>query len=262
MRTLLRSVALAAALTATTLAVPGAAHAAKSPWHVTIHANTTTVSVGHRVFLKGKVGQAAAGRLVTLQERYATDKPWKDQRNARVHADGSYTTYDRPTQNHRRLYRVVIPASGRHSRGVSESVIVEVYEWTTLTSIPAANQSGIYDVPSVTMNAVAFPTSVEAYLYVDGPTTGSIEFNLNHRCTRFRGTFGISDDSESGSEASVLAQADGAPWFNHTYAVGQSDHNVFDFETPPLKVRFETTSLVDGLDGLGAVGAPEVYCTQ
>ena len=60
----------------------------------------------------------------------------------------------------------------------------------------------------------------------------------------------------------MQADADGAPWFNVTFSVGESTPNAFDFETAPLKVHFQTTSLVDGLDGLGAVGTPEVYCTR
>ena len=107
---------------------------------------------------------------------------------------------------------------------------------------------------SVAFNGVAFPSSLEAWMYDGSPTTQSIEFNLDHACTKFRGTFGISDDSESGSQASVQASADGTSWYDHTFAVGQSQPNSFTFATPPLKVRFDTTSLVAGLDGLGLSG--------
>ena len=58
----------------------------------------------------------------------------------------------------------------------------------------------------------------------------------------------------------MQASADGVPWYDHTFALGESQANSFTFTTPPLKVRFDTVSLVDGLDGLGAVGTPEVYC--
>jgi hypothetical protein len=49
---------------------------------------------------------------------------------------------------------------------------------------------------------------------------------------------------------------------DHTYALGESDHDAVTFETPPLKLRFESVSQVDGADGLGAVGTPEVYCER
>jgi NPCBM/NEW2 domain-containing protein len=114
----------------------------------------------------------------------------------------------------------------------------------------------------VSINAVVFPTSLEAYMYQNGPTTQTVEYNLDHKCTRFRGTFGLSDDSQSGGQASIQATADGRQWFTHTYSLGQSDHNRIDFTTPPLKVHFDMASLVSGVDGLGAIGTPEVFCTQ
>jgi hypothetical protein len=89
-----------------------------------------------------------------------------------------------------------------------------------------------------------------------------VEFNVDHGCTAFRGTFGLSDDSVSGSQATVTATADGTPWFGQTFALGQSTRNTVTWETPPLKLRFASVSTVDGADGLGAVGTPEVYCEQ
>jgi hypothetical protein len=261
MRIIIRTLATTTALTLGALAVP-AAHAAKPHWRVTISASRATTTVGHKVWLTGKVSKAAAGKLVVLQEKFAADRPWKNQRNALVHVDGSYKTWDTPTANHRRLYRVVMPATKKRAKGVSKSVAVKVYGWTPLTSMPAVNQTNLYKVSSASINAVVFPSSLEASVYQDGPNPQSVEFNLDHKCTRFRGTFGLSDDSTSNSQALVTASADGAPWFAHTYALGQSDHNRFDFETPPLKVHFETKSLVDGQNGLGMVGTPEVFCTQ
>jgi hypothetical protein len=260
MRTIIRTVAVAIALGGAALTVPGPAQAAKPHWTVSIHANKATVTAGKKAWFHGKVARAAAGKLVTLQERLAGSTAWKDQRDALVRRDGTYTTYDAPTVNRRHFYRVVMPASKNHRRGVSDKVVVDVFKWTTLTSIPAVNQDYLYPVTSVSFDGVTFPSSIEAYLYYDPPATQSIEFNLDHRCTRFRGTFGISDDSESGSQASVQASADGVPWYDHTFALGESQANSFTFTTPPLKVRFDTVSLVDGLDGLGAVGTPEVYC--
>ncbi len=60
---------------------------------------------------------------------------------------------------------------------------------------------------SVSINAVDFPSSLEAFTFhPNGPATQSIEYNLDHKCIRFRGTFGLSDDSESGGQASVQAR--------------------------------------------------------
>jgi hypothetical protein len=265
MRTLIGAVAVATAVAGAVAAVPGPAQAAhRPPWHVSIKASTTEVTLGKRVTFTGHVNKSAAGRLVILQERPRADATWKNQRNALVHRDGDYNTFDKPTVNKRRLYRVIMPANKHHKRGVSETVIVDVFKWVSVTTLPSVNQVDFDIEPSVSMDGVSYPSSLEAhvYHYTGAPTEQSVEFNLNHRCTRFRGRFGLSDESESGSQATVTAIADGAPWFNHTFAVGETTPNDFTFETAPLKVRFESSSVIADADGLGAVGTPEVYCEQ
>lgn len=266
MRTLISSVAVASAVAGLALSVPGSAQAAghRTPWQVTIKADKTTMQLGKKVWFTGKVNKSAAGKLVRLYERTQSGKKWRFQRNALVHKNGHYTTWDKPTANTRRSYRVVMPRTKQHQRGVSEKVIVDVYRWTSLTNLPSVNRVGFDSVASVSMNAVSFPSSLEAHIYhyPNAPTSQSVEFNLGHKCTRFRGTFGLSDDSQSGSGATVTASADGTTWFDHTYSLGESDHNAFTFATPPLKVRFDSASQVDGLDGQGAVGSPQVLCEQ
>src|SRR3954447_5537773 len=263
MRRMYGVVAAATAVAATALAAPPA-QAARSPWHVSIGVARTTVTVGQKVRLTGSVGKAAAGRLVKLFERASTDDPWHYQRNALVHRDGSYATFDSPTANRQRLYRVVMPATKHHRKGVSRTVVVDVYRWTSLTTLAAVNDQDFDAQPSVAMNGVSYPSSLEAAIYhVEGaPTSQSVEYNLNHACTRFRGTFGLSDDSVTGSQATVTAIADGTPWFGQAFGVGQSTPDAVTWDTAPLKVRFESVSTVSGADGHGAVGTPEVYCEQ
>jgi hypothetical protein len=266
MRTVIRLAALATALAGALVAVPGPTQAAapRPPWHVTVHAGGTVLTLGQHVVFTGHVGAAAAGRLVVLQERGGAGTPWTSQRNALVHRDGDYRTSDTPTVNKRRQYRVVMPATTHRKRGVSETVSVDVFKWTSLTTLPSVNDVDFDARTSVSMNGVTFPSSLEARIFhfQGAPTAQAVEYNLGHRCTQFRGTFGLSDDSVSGSQAAVTASADGAPWFNRTYGLGASDADQLTFATPPLKIRFDSVSVVDGLDGLGAVGSPEVLCEQ
>jgi hypothetical protein len=262
-RTITALAVSAAVLAGVTMLPPNADAATRTPWRVTLKTGDTSVTLGAKVHLHGHVARSAAGKLVTLQEQKSPGKEWKDQRQARVHNDGTFTTYDVPTRNSSRLYRVFMPRTKHHSRGNSDPVLVVVYQWKQLTSFPPVNQSFLVADPSVAINGVDYPASLEATTFhPNGPTSQSVEFNLNHKCLRFRGTFGLADDSESGSQASVLASADGTPWFDQTFSLGESTDNAVDFETPPLKVRVDTASLVDGLDGFGAAGTPEVYCTQ
>ncbi len=262
LRTAVRAVAAVTALGAGLLVVPAHASPGRAPWHVSIKADATG-SVGKKVHLTGKVAASAAGRLVTLQEKAGAGKPWRNQRNALVHADGTYRTYDVPTVNQARRYRVVMPATPRHARGVSASVRVVVYQWQDLGLMTYVNQDGIDPVGSLMMNGSPFPASLEAAMVDDADTSQSIEFNLDHRCLRFRGAFGISDDSESDGSASVTASADGAEFYGGVFDVGEYDvAPVTTWVTAPLKLRFDTESLNVAARGLGALGTPQVYCTR
>jgi hypothetical protein len=258
----LAAAVVSGALVAASAPADAAAH--RPPWNVTIKASTTTLTLGQKVVLSGKVNRSAAGKLVVLQERHKAGATWKDQANALVHGNGHYQVSDRPSVNNRRSYRVVMPATKRHKKGVSKSVAVDVYQWTSLSTLPSVNGVLFDSVPSVSMNGETYPNSLEADVehYLGAPTTESVEFNLNHRCTRFRGTFGLSDDSVDAGQATVTAIADGTPWFNQTFGLGESTLNEITFTTAPLKLRFESSSVIADSDGRGAVGTPEVYCEQ
>jgi hypothetical protein len=260
---MLRSLAAVTAVAAATVVLPASqASAARTPWRVTIKVDSAEVRVGTKVHITGKVGRAAAGKLVVLQEKGAPDRPWKNQRNALVRRDGTYRTYDEPTVNRARVYRVVMPATKHHKRGVSRSVRVVAYEWQDLTSMPSVNASFMFET-SVDMNAHHFPSSLEAYMYdVDLPPSQSVEYNLDHSCTKFRGFFGLSDDSESDGEATVSASADGNAWFSGVFTLGEYTFDSVTWDSPPLKIRFDSTSENTAAIGLGAIGTPEVLCTQ
>ena len=106
MRHLISTLAVTTTLAASALAVPGPADAAAKPhWRVTISANRVETTVGKKVVFTGKVGKAAAGKLVVLQERRAGGTTWGTQRNALIHRDGTYSTSDTPTTNKRRSYK-------------------------------------------------------------------------------------------------------------------------------------------------------------
>jgi hypothetical protein len=142
-------------------------------------------------------------------------------------------------------------------------VRVKVYGWSRLTLRPPVNESFLDPVASVPIAGVDYPASLEARIvHPDGPTTGSVEFDLDGQCIAFRGTFGLSDHSDEGAGAWVIASADGVVWFQEPFEGDFTRHNSTGFSPPPQTVRFETESYVDGLDGLGAVGKPQVSCTR
>jgi hypothetical protein len=259
-------VATALALAAGGLTTPVASAQAGAPWLVTIHVDTAQATMRHTFRFTGKVTPRApaAGLKVVLQKKRAgMDKPWRAFTSDKIDSRGHYLLKSKPTANTVRKYRVVVPASAAHARGVSSVLTVKVYGWSRLTLRPSVNQSFLDPVASVSIAGVDYPASLEARIvHPDGPITGSVEFGLDGQCIAFRGTFGLSDSSDEGAEAYVAASADGVEWFSEAFAGDFTRPNSIMFKTPPLKIGFETGSYLDGLDGLGAVGTPKVLCIR
>jgi hypothetical protein len=236
------------------------AHAGTT-WIVTVKASAGKVNAGQKVTFTGSVKPrgAAAGSKVVLQERFKPGAPWKDQRKAKIGSAGKYTVSDTPSTNTTHAYRVVMPALGKHTKGVSKTVKVTVYGWVNLTTQESVNFNGL-TFGSVDINGKAFPDSVYSFRTRQ---TSSVEFNLNHQCDALRSTFGISDDSSTGGEAEDGILSDGTSVYDKTFDLGQSEHKTVPLATP-LKIKLLATDLntTSGTFGFGAFGTPQVHCTQ
>ncbi len=164
----------------------------------------------------------------------------------RINDLGRYLVRAKPSTNTIRRYRVVMPATAAHARGVSPMRTVKVYAWSNLTLRPPANESNFETVASVSMGGMVYPASLEArsILNPDVPSSGTVEFDLGRRCIQFRGTFGLSDNSDEGGEAWLEASADGVDFYKEATAAHKRQIAV-GFATPPLKVRFDTESIWD-----------------
>jgi uncharacterized low-complexity protein len=259
---IMRKIAIAAAALAvatTGLAAVQAPAQAGAAWRVTATTTSSQVKVGDKVVFTGKVGpiRAAAGHKVTLQEKFKPGKPWADQRKARVRADGTYRVADKPAANTVHTYRVVMPASARHAKGVSGNMVVKVYGWMPLGAFLYVNADNMYPAADLQMNGTSYPGSVVAA----STNLSSVEFNLNHRCIALRGTFGVSDASETGAQSTVTAEADGTPIYSSTLSLGVADVQKLALDSP-LKVKFTAQSIVPGADGFGGIGTPQVLCVK
>lgn len=237
-----------------------AAHAGTT-WIVGIKASTTTVTAGHAVTFTGAVkpGAAAAGKKVVLQEKFKPGAPWKAQTKAKVNGKGRYSVSDTPTQNTQHAYRIVMPANGKHHKGISKTVKVVVYSWTGLVDLTHVNDQGMA-FGTVDINGNSYDGSV--YAAYSGGTT-SVEFNLDHLCVKLRGTFGISDSSTTGGQAEVGVLSDGTSVYDKTFDLGQSETTTVALDSP-LKVKLlaTDTSTTVGTFGLGAFGTPQALCTR
>jgi NPCBM/NEW2 domain len=238
-----------------------AAHAGGT-WIVGVKASATTINVGQKVVFTGKVkpGGAAAGEKAVLQEKFQPGAKWKNAATDAINKHGKYELSDKAHENTLHAYRVVMPATSSHAKGVSKTVKVKVYDWTPVTSLAHVNATGI-QFRTVNVNGKSYDDSVVS---TRERGTGSVEFNLNHRCDKLRGTFGVSDDSTIAGAAEVGVLADGTSVYDESFDVGQSAHVMIALDSAPLKIKLLATNLStdDGVWGFGAFGAPQAHCTR
>jgi hypothetical protein len=253
----MRNLVIAAALTLGLVALPAVADAGES-FQVGVKASTTTLKLGNRLTFTGHVrpGAAAAGHTVKLQEKYAPKKPWRTKDTDRVGRSGKYHLTYQPTTATVRRYRVLMPAIAHHNKGLSKELTVSVYAWSRLTSRHFVNYRGIYPEPKIHINGTGYDDSLLART----GNASSLEYNLDHLCTELRATYGISDASETGAQATVSVESDGSQIYASTFDLGQSTYQDLKLDKP-LKIRFAAQSTSTDITGYGAVGTPEVLCT-
>jgi hypothetical protein len=256
----MRSFIAAGAIALGLATLPMTAAHAGSTWRVTVKTSTHQVVAGQKVVLTGRVrpGAAAAGSMVTLQEKFKPGAKWKKKDQVKVARNGTYKIVTRPTTSFTHAFRVVMPASPHHTKGISPTVKVSVYAWSKLDQHVSVNDNGM-SFDTVNINGTSYVDSVWGYW----DTTGSVEFNVNHKCTKLRSTYGLSDSSTTGGQGEVSVQSDGTPLYSNTFDVGQSETKTVTLDPAPLKLRLEAhnTSTAVGVIGFGAFGTPEVLCT-
>ena len=140
---------------------PAASAAPRPAWHVTIKASATTMTLGQKVVLTGKVNKSAAGRLVVLQERA---RPVRGGRTRRTRGPPGRSLPGLGQADGEQPPPVPDGDAGDqgHKKGVSQAVVVDVFQWTSLTTLPAVNQVHFDSEPSVSMNGETYPYSLEA----------------------------------------------------------------------------------------------------
>ncbi|GAA1940784.1 hypothetical protein [Nocardioides marmoribigeumensis] len=232
--------------------------AAASTYVVTAKPNKTNLVLGQAVVFTGSVSPRASGKTVVLQKRYRTTDAWTNERTATIANDGTFRVTDRPSSLKPRYYRVRKPASSTIGAGVSPTSKVLIYKWHYLTDLSSVDDNDMDTEVTVTINGDAYRKSMYAdWLYLDGDAS-FIEWNLSRKCSRMVGTFGLSDDSETGSRANIEVSGDGNTLYSRDFDLGVSERRTLAVGNV-LRVRFEFTALAYP-DVYPAVGSARVLC--
>jgi hypothetical protein len=229
-----------------------AQHAARGgSYQVSAKVNETEPVLGDVVKIKGVVTPAAPGQKVQLEVLYANRKQWKTIGSDSLNGRGKFALTDKVGSVRVRKYRAVKVASGGLGAGHSKSLTVTVFGWRSLTSVPSANNSGIYTVGTATINGVSYPQSLAGYI-----ANSSVDFNLARGCKTLDVRYGLDDTSASGATAAWSLAIDGTPAYTGTFGLTQSQE-VFTDVTHAFRITFHQT--VTG-SGHADLASPMVLC--
>lgn len=162
--------------------------------------------------LTGKVYGAPKGAKVTLQLKYADTNYWSSVRTAKLDKKSRYSFKDVASTPRSRSYRVIKPGDKTHAKGTSKERAVTVYSWRQLTSFPTSAQENTQVFSPLPINGENFNNSV--YATVVAPT-GFVEYTLGRKCRELTATFGLSDRTETGGQASIKLTADTKELYSH-----------------------------------------------
>jgi hypothetical protein len=226
-------------------------------YQVVAKVNKTEPMVNSKVKIKATVKPAAPGAPVTLQLKYDDQKQWKTIGHGRLSAQGKVTFKDKVSSPRVRKYRVVKPADAKAGAGRGETEKVFVFGWRDLTSIPVATSTNMWKVDSASINGVAYPNSIRAYIGYPPPgTAGSIEYNLNRDCKAFKSTVGLDDSSSASGSTVITVSTDSTLRYSGSFALTQKAPVAFDV-THVFRISFTATAN----NGLAAIGTPQVLCS-
>jgi hypothetical protein len=257
---------LSGALGLTMLAAPAqsdpAAPARARAYAPTLKASTNQVVVKHKLELSGRVRPATRGGTVIIQKRIG-DRKWSEETRTTMNGRGRFSYLDRPTTPGPRRYRAVVPAHGRHAKGVSDPVTVTVYRWVDLTTLRTrASDATIHPTEGAEIDGVTYsPAWVGARWAQDG----FVDWNLDRACLTLRARYGNSDESDATATANISVVTAGDAIYTGSFGLTESERKVLDI-SGAFRVGFEWTSsntagTPEDQRGAAAVMAePEALC--
>ena len=249
---------VAVTVTATaTVALTGSASSAEDPDPTPAPAVTATlaassVEVGEKIEVTATLASGKSGQAMLLQRK--TKKGWTKVVKGKS-VDGVAEFAVTATKAGKARYRVLVPATKKTGKAVSDRLLVEIYRWRYLADMEW-QEEGDWKTGVVTLAGKRYPESV----FATNDFWGDMEVNLAGKCTTLRGTAGLSDASKTGSVGGLTVYRDGAEAYYSEVTLAEAK----DVSLPidgTLRIGLRATK-VDGPSGFPnvALGNAAVYC--
>ena len=245
------------------LAVP-MADAAPAPaptahYNVTLQASTkVAVARQDKVVLSGTVTpKPPEGSTVVVQAKYDNGTVWRKVGIAVVKANGKYRFVDKPNTHFDRAYRVV-EEGRRRSRWPTRaaSVRCKVFAWNWLNQMETSAGEGMGTAARLPINGDTYDHVLYSPASID---KAFAEYTLGRNCTSLETTFGLSDRTETGGQATISLTDDGVVKYARTFNLGESDEQTIDV-TNVYRMRLDFAQVTTTPDTEPAAGAARVLC--
>lgn len=236
--------------------------AATRPFRASLTISRAESNVDRAVLLSGTVSPGSRGTKVTLQKRLPNKTKWVKEATLRTSGSGRFSYTDRPTTPGARKYRVIVPPSGSHAKGVSNTVGLVVYRWLDLTKVDYRDYDGTYVESSASIDATRYRPALVGYT---GSVDGFIDWNFSRKCKTLTARFGNGDGSDDVAIANIEVTADGVTTFGASFGLTQSQKKKIKVRGA-FRVAFKWTSdnAAGGDDQSGAeavMAEPRVLCS-
>ncbi len=232
--------------------------ARKAPFEVTIRASTTELVLGDSMTIKGTVSPAAAGKPVTLQKKLEGQDSWVDEEVVQLNRRGKYVFELKPSSSQARKFRVIKPANKKRSKGVSNAVSIDIFQWFDLTQLAYRSSDYVYST-TVKIDGEEYPNSLYS-THNPAPLTATRDYNLERACLTMKATPGMSDDADTEASAKVDLTFDDTTAYSKTFSLTEHENVTLDLrDVFRLEVMF--TTLDTSYHAVPALGSPRVLCS-
>lgn len=219
-------------------------------------ASGSTITAGSKITLSGTTSPALVRHTVSLQ--LLSGKTWKTISSSKVTSKAAFSVSGKATQGGTRSYRVYATGSTAIRSAASRARTYKVYSWYYLSDLGSVESDGWDwedELSDVSIGGTAYPHSPGA---ADGDDAGS--YNLSYRCTQFRATIGIDDESSSAMKYRFAIRVDdGDEQVLGTFGVGRGT-SVSVSTGGGFRLHLENAEIDDGSDGWAVWGNARLLC--
>jgi uncharacterized protein YraI len=229
----------------------------KAAAKVTVTSRTkSSVDLGAKLTFAGKTSKNLKGKTVALQIR--AGGKWSTVTRTKVSAKLTFALAVKATQAGKQAYRVYAPSTTTTKATASKAFGYTVWSWYNLGGTYVDNYAS-WD-GDFSIGGKTFRDSLIISGLYDDPIDGWADYNVNYKCTTFRATIGMRDDSVTGAVRSFGLGIDSTTVNFGTRGLGAGLAVTADI-TDAYRIRLSSTPDGNKIDGRPVFGTPQVYCS-